>query len=125
ATKDNKEGGDHDVRDDWASFPLSVIDHVQHGKCNKSCMEHLHLLHEGPWLRINLKIVHLNYFAGMTKHSHKFVIKEEIKFVNISKVRKQAPLFLSNFAHGQRCTRKKKLIFRSSMKFSFQRIQDQ
>ena len=31
ATKDNKEGGDHDVRDDWASFPLSVIDHVQHG----------------------------------------------------------------------------------------------
>ena len=28
ATKDNKEGGDHDVRDDWASFPLSVIDHV-------------------------------------------------------------------------------------------------
>ena len=23
--KDNKEGGDHDVRDDWARFPLSVI----------------------------------------------------------------------------------------------------
>ena len=38
ATKDNKEGGDDDVRDDWASFPLSVIDHVQHGKWNKSCM---------------------------------------------------------------------------------------
>ena len=56
ATKDNKEGGDDDVRDDWASFPLSVIDHVQHGKWNKSCMEHLHLLHEGPWLRINLKV---------------------------------------------------------------------
>ena len=56
ATKDNKEGGDHDVRDDWASFPLSVIDHVQHGKWNKSCMKHLHLLHEGPWLRISLKV---------------------------------------------------------------------
>ena len=40
ATKDNKEGGDHDVRDDWASFPLSVIDHVQPVKWNKSCMEH-------------------------------------------------------------------------------------
>ena len=39
ATKDNKEGGDHDVRDDWARFPLSVIDHVQHGKWNKSCMD--------------------------------------------------------------------------------------
>ena len=39
ATKDNKEGGDDDVRDDWASFPLSVIDHVQHGKWNKSCMD--------------------------------------------------------------------------------------
>jgi len=56
ATKDNKERGDHDVRDDWASFPLSVIDHVQHGKWNKSCMEHLHLLHEGPWLCINEKV---------------------------------------------------------------------
>ena len=56
ATKDNKEGGDDDVRDDWASFLLSVIDHVQHGKWNKSCMEHLHLLHEGPWLCINLKV---------------------------------------------------------------------
>ena len=55
ATKDNKEGGDDDVRDDWASFPLSVI--VQHGMWNKSCMEHLHLLHEGPWLRINLKVI--------------------------------------------------------------------
>ena len=52
ATKDNKEGGDDDMRDDLASFSLSVIDHVQHGKWNKSCMEHLHLLHEGPWLRI-------------------------------------------------------------------------
>ena len=47
ATTDNKEGGDDDVRDDWPSFPLSVIDHVKHGKWNKSCMEHLHLLHEG------------------------------------------------------------------------------
>ena len=28
ATKDNKEGGDDDVRDDWTNFPLSVIDHV-------------------------------------------------------------------------------------------------
>ena len=56
ATKDNKEGGDDDVRDDWTNFPLSVIDHVQHGKWNKSCMEHLHLLHEGPWLHINLKV---------------------------------------------------------------------
>ena len=56
ATKDNKEGGDDDVRNDWASFPLSVIDHVQHRKWNKSCREHLHLLHEGPWLRINLKV---------------------------------------------------------------------
>ena len=56
AMKDNKEGGDDDVRDDWASFPLSVIDHVQHGKWNKSCMEHLHLLHEGSWLRINEKV---------------------------------------------------------------------
>ena len=56
AMKDNKEGGDHDVRDDWARFPLSVIDHVQHEKWNKSCMEHLHLLHEGPWLRINEKV---------------------------------------------------------------------
>ena len=53
--------------------------------------------------------MHLNYFAGMTKCSHEFVIKEEIKFVNISKVREQAPLFSSNFAHGQRCTRKKKV----------------
>ena len=70
-------------------------------------------------------IVHLNCFAGMTKRSHEFVIKEEIKFVNIPKVWEQAPLFSSNFAHGQRCTRKKKLIFRSSMKFPFQRIQDQ
>ena len=56
AMKDNKEGGDHDVRDNWASLPLSVIDHVQHEKWNKSYMEHLHLLHEGPWLRINLKV---------------------------------------------------------------------
>jgi len=56
AMKDNKEGGDHDVRDNWASFPLSVIDHVQHGKWNKRCMEHIHLLHEGPWLRISLKV---------------------------------------------------------------------
>ena len=56
AMKDNKEGGDEDVRDDWASFPLSVIDHAQRGKWNKSCMEHLHLLHEGPWLRINEKV---------------------------------------------------------------------
>ena len=31
AMKDNKEGGDHDVRDDWASFSLSVIDHVNMG----------------------------------------------------------------------------------------------
>ena len=69
--------------------------------------------------------MHLNCFAGTTKRSHEFVIKEEIKFVNISKVREQAPLFSSNFAHGQRRTRKKKLIFRSSMKFPFQRIQDQ
>ena len=37
-------------------FPLSVIDYVQHEKWNKSCMEHLHLLHEGPWLRINEKV---------------------------------------------------------------------
>ena len=66
----------------------------------------------------------LDCFAGLTKRSHEFVIKEEIKFVNISKVREQAPLFSSNFAHGQRRTRKKKLIFRRSMKFSFQRIQD-
>ena len=65
------------------------------------------------------------FFAGMTKCSREFVIKEEIKFVNISKVREQAPLFSSNFAHGQRRTRKKKLIFRSSMKFPLQRIQDQ
>ena len=36
AMKDNKEGGDDDVRNDWASFPLSVIDHVQHGKWNKT-----------------------------------------------------------------------------------------
>ena len=56
ATKDNKEGGDDDVRNDCASFPLSVIDHVQHGKWNKRCMEHLHLLHEGPWLHINEKV---------------------------------------------------------------------
>ena len=56
ATKDNKEGGDDDVRDDWASFLLSVIDHVQHGKWNKICMEHLHLLHEGPWLHINSEV---------------------------------------------------------------------
>ena len=56
ATKDNKEGGDDDVRDDWASFPLNMIDHVQHGKWHKSCMENLHLLHEGPWLRINLMV---------------------------------------------------------------------
>src|SRR6185312_494166 len=70
-------------------------------------------------------IVHLNCFASMTKRSHEFVIKEEIKFVNSPKVREQAPIFSSNFAHVQRCTRKKKLIFRSSMKFPFQRIQDQ
>ena len=31
AMKDNKEGGDDDVRDDWASFLLSVIDHVHMG----------------------------------------------------------------------------------------------
>ena len=64
----------------------------------------------------------LKCFAGMKKRSHEFVIKEEIKFANISKVREQGPLFSSNFAHGQRHTRKKKLIFRSSMKFPFQRI---
>ena len=67
----------------------------------------------------------LKCFAGMKKRSHEFVIKEEIKFVNISKVREQGPLFSSNFAHGQRYTTKKKLIFRSSMKLPFQRIQDQ
>ena len=70
-------------------------------------------------------ILHLNCFAGMTKRSHEFVIKEEIKFVNISKVREQALLFSSNFAYGQRRTRKKKLIFGSSIKFPFQRIQYQ
>ena len=64
----------------------------------------------------------LKCFAGMKKRSHEFVIKEEIKFINISKVREQGPLFSSNFAHGQRHTRKKKVIFRISMKFSFQRI---
>ena len=48
--------------------------------------------------------MHLNCFAGMTKHSHEFMVKEEIKFINISKVREQAPLFSSNFAQGQRCT---------------------
>jgi len=42
----------------------------------------------------------LDCFTGMTKRSHEFVIKEEIKAVNISKVREQAPLFSSNFAHG-------------------------
>ena len=67
----------------------------------------------------------LKCFAGMKKRSHEFVIKEEIKFANISKVREQGPLFSSNFAHGQRHTRNKKLIFISSMKFPFQRIQDQ
>ena len=67
----------------------------------------------------------LKCFAGMKKHSNEFVIKEEIKFVNISKVREQAPLFSTNFAHIQRRTRNKKLILRSSMKFPFQRIQDQ
>ena len=25
-------------------------------EATSSCMEHLHLLHEGPWLRINLKV---------------------------------------------------------------------
>ena len=64
----------------------------------------------------------LKCFACMKKRSHEFMIKEEINFVNISKVREQAPLFSSNFAQGQRRTRKKKLIFRSSMKFPFQRI---
>ena len=64
----------------------------------------------------------LKCFASIKKRSHEFVIKEEIKFTNISKVREQGPLFASNFVHGQRHTRKKKLIFRSSMKFSFQRI---
>ena len=44
-----------------------------------------------PWGQI----VHLNYFAGMTKRSHEFVIKEEIKFVNISKVPKQAAVFIN------------------------------
>ena len=56
---------------------------------------------------------------GAEEEPHEFVIKEEIKFVNISKVREQGPQFSSNFAHGQRHTRKKKLIFRSSMKFQF------
>ena len=36
----------------------------------------------------------LKYFAGMKKRSHEFVIKEEIKFVNISKVREQALVFI-------------------------------
>ena len=31
ATKDNKEGGDDDVRDDWASFPLSVMSNMGSG----------------------------------------------------------------------------------------------
>jgi hypothetical protein len=56
AMKDNKEKGDDDVIDNWANFPLSIIDRVQHEKWNKSCMEHLQLLHEGPWLRTNLKV---------------------------------------------------------------------
>ena len=51
----------------------------------------------------------LKCFAGMKKRSHEFVIKEEIKFVNTSKVREQAQLFSSNFAHGQERTRKKNL----------------
>jgi len=25
-------------------------------EATSSCMEHIHLLHEGPWLRINLKV---------------------------------------------------------------------
>ena len=29
----------------------------------------------------------LDCFAGMTKRSHEFLIKEETKFVNISKIR--------------------------------------
>jgi hypothetical protein len=56
AMKDNKEKGDDDVIDNLANFPLSIIDRVQHEKWNKSCMEHLQLLHEGPWLRTNLKV---------------------------------------------------------------------
>ena len=32
--RNSQEGGDDDVRDDWTNFPLSVIDHVQHGKWN-------------------------------------------------------------------------------------------
>jgi hypothetical protein len=56
AMKDDKEKGDDDVIDNWASFPLSIIDRVQHEKWNKSCMEYLQLLHEGPWLRTNLKV---------------------------------------------------------------------
>ena len=39
ATKDTKEGGDDDVRDDWASFPISVIDHVQH-RCSMQLLFH-------------------------------------------------------------------------------------
>ena len=67
--------------------------------------------------------MHLNCFAGMTKRSHEFMIKEKIKFVNISKVREQGPLFSSNFAHGQRHTRKKKLIF-IHMREGLQELQD-
>ena len=40
--------------------------------------------------------MHLNYFAGMTKRSHEFVIKEKkTKFVNIPKVLKQAAVFIN------------------------------
>ena len=90
ATKDNKEGGDHDVRDDWARFPLSVIDHVQHGKWNKSCMEHLHLLHEGPWRRINLKVrksssMTLNETLLLQCLKHKHIVEvAEIIFIQDS-----------------------------------------
>ena len=41
--------------------------------------------------------MHMNCFAGMTKPSHEFLIKEEIKFVNISKVRKASPAVFIRF----------------------------
>jgi hypothetical protein len=39
----------------------------------------------------------LDYFAGMTKRSHEFVIKEEIKFVNFSKSSRASPVVFIKF----------------------------
>jgi len=68
----------------------------------------------------------LKCFAGMKKRSHEFKTKRiSIKIVNIVETREGRSCFHQLENMFRAVQEAKKLIFRSSIKFPFQRIQDQ